>query len=166
MPCPYRCRRVSLLALAFILALSAATGVCAQEEDVVTVPDSPDDPNPQAATVTNNDFEAGNLSGWTTAKTDICRSRAGRHSPRHFERRDRNSQAPCVGTATSRNVQGLTLDTPPAQTSGGGLNSSLSAGIITLKQPLQPGQSIDVNFWLAVVTSGEFRYFLNIEAQP
>ena len=27
-------------------------------------------------------------------------------------------------------------------------------------------QSIDVNFWLAVVTSGEFRYFLNIEAQP
>ena len=63
-------------------------------------------------------------------------------------------------------MQGLTLDTPPSQTSGGGLNSSLSAGTITLKQPLQPGQSVDVNFWLAVVTSGEFRYFLNIEAQP
>jgi len=72
--------------------------------------------------------------------------------------------SPCVGTATSRTLQGLTLDTPPAQTSGGGLNSSLSAGTITLRQPLQPGQSIDVNFWLAVVTSGEFRYFLNIEA--
>ena len=69
-------------------------------------------------------------------------------------------------TPASRNVQGLALDTPPAQTSGGGLNSSLSAGTITLRQPLQPGQSVDVNFWLAVVTSGNFRYFLNIEALP
>ena len=49
-----------------------SAGVRAQGEDVVTVPDSPDDPNPQAATVTNNDFETGNLNGWTTAKTDIC----------------------------------------------------------------------------------------------
>ena len=34
--------------------------------------------------------------------------------------------APCVGTATSRNVQGLTLDTPPAQTSNDSKSSCLS----------------------------------------
>jgi hypothetical protein len=73
--------------------------------------------------------------------------------------------APCVGTGTSRTVLGLTLDTPPTQASGGGLNSTVSAGTITLRQPLLPGQSIDVNFWLAVVTSGNFRFFINIEAQ-
>ncbi len=73
---------------------------------------------------------------------------------------------PCVGTGTSRTVQALMLDAPTTLPSGGGLNSSLRAGTITLQQPLQPGQSVDVNFWLAVVTSGQFRYFLNVEAQP
>src|SRR2546423_13599970 len=72
MSCPYGHRRASLLVLAFILALFTFAGVRAQEEDVVTVPDSPDDPTPQAATVTNNDFETGNLNGWTTAQTSGC----------------------------------------------------------------------------------------------
>jgi hypothetical protein len=44
----------------------------------------------------------------------------------------------------------------------GGLNSSLS---FSLAQPLQPGESIDVNFWLRVVADGEFSFLLNVEAE-
>jgi len=63
-------------------------------------------------------------------------------------------------------LQVLTLDAPTALPNSGGLNSSVRAGTITLQQSLRPGQSVDVNFWLAVVTSGQLRCFLNIEAQP
>ena len=74
--------------------------------------------------------------------------------------------APCIGTGTSRTVQALTLDAPTTHALGGGFNSTVRSGTVTLRQPLQPGQSIDLNFWLAVVTSGKYRYFFNIEAQP
>ena len=151
MSCPYRHRRASLLALAFILAFFTFAGE------------------------TNALFKEGaGLQPSVGVTTNI--EHAFIRKLEHATPQDTNDNAsdfvlvtvntPCVGTATSRSLQGLTLDTPPSQTSGGGLNSSLSIGTITLKQPLQPGQSIDVNFWLAVVTSGEFRYFLNIEAQP
>lgn len=66
----------------------------------------------------------------------------------------------CTMTAT-------TLDTsPPAQTSGGGLNSSLSVGTVTLGTPLQNGQSINVEFLLGIQQTGQFLFFLNIEALP
>jgi hypothetical protein len=63
-------------------------------------------------------------------------------------------------------VQALTLETPPAQTSGGGLNSSLTVGTVALGTPLLTGQSINVEFLLGVQQSGTFKFFVNIEALP
>ena len=63
-------------------------------------------------------------------------------------------------------VRGLTLEEPPAQGSGGGFNSTLSAGTITTESPLAPGASVNVVFRLGVVKSGAFRFFINVEALP
>ncbi|MDQ1560427.1 MAG: hypothetical protein QOD32_3487 [Pyrinomonadaceae bacterium] len=43
----------------------------------------------------------------------------------------------------------------------GGLNTSL---VFALAQPLPPGESVDVNFWLRVVAEGEFSFLVNVEA--
>ena len=69
--------------------------------------------------------------------------------------------APCQVTA-----QATTLETPPAQPNGGGYNSTVSAGTITLGTPLANNASIDVNFTLGVVQAGTFRFKLIIEALP
>jgi hypothetical protein len=63
-------------------------------------------------------------------------------------------------------VQGLTLEQQPTQARGGGLNSSLAAGTITLGTPLASGASINVNMLLGVAQNGTFRFFINIEALP
>jgi len=64
-----------------------------------------------------------------------------------------------MGTLT---VKGTILEQPPAQTSGGGLNS-------TLVVPLPGGAlianaSVDVQFVLGVQQDGNFRFFVNVEA--
>ena len=69
--------------------------------------------------------------------------------------------APCTVT-----VQGTTLEQPPNQPNGGGLNSSLGAGTITLATPLANGASINVQLLLGVQQPGTFRYLLIIEALP
>ena len=69
-----------------------------------------------------------------------------------------------VTGGASRTVQGMTLEEPPAQPNGGGHNSTLAAGTVTLAQPLASGQSVDVQFLVGVMTTGTFRFFLNIEA--
>ncbi|MEP6921359.1 MAG: hypothetical protein ABI967_09550, partial [bacterium] len=63
-------------------------------------------------------------------------------------------------------VRGLTLEQPPNQPNGGGLNSSQSAGIITLGTPLANGANIPVQFVLGVQQSGSYRFFINVEALP
>jgi hypothetical protein len=63
-------------------------------------------------------------------------------------------------------VRGTTVEAPPNQSSGGGLNSSLNVGVISLSQPLAPGQTINVQFVLGVQQSGSFRFFINVEALP
>ena len=70
-----------------------------------------------------------------------------------------------TGSATvpcTVNVQGTTLEEPPAQALGGALNSSM----ITLGTPLANGASINLQFLLGVQTSGSFKFFVNIEALP
>ncbi|HEU4479242.1 MAG TPA: lamin tail domain-containing protein [Pyrinomonadaceae bacterium] len=72
------------------------------------------------------------------------------------------------GTA---DIQGLTLEedtTAPngGQPLGGGFNSTVSAGTITLVTPLAPGASINVHFLLGVQQNGSFRFFVNVEALP
>jgi hypothetical protein len=71
---------------------------------------------------------------------------------------------PC--TAGSQSIEGLTLESPPTQAFGGGYNSSLSAGTITLGTPLAAGASINVNFLLTINQAGTFRFFVNVEALP
>ena len=61
-------------------------------------------------------------------------------------------------------VKGLTLETPPLQPTGGGLNSTLSAGAITLAAPLTAGAKVNVQFRLGVVQGGSYRFYANIEA--
>jgi len=68
---------------------------------------------------------------------------------------------PCTIT-----VRGTTLETPPAQPNGGGLNSTLSVGTITLGTPLANGASLPVRFVLGIQTTGTFRFLLIVEALP
>lgn len=71
---------------------------------------------------------------------------------------------PCGGGTI--NLTGLTLETPPAQGIGGGFNSTLSVGSITLASPLANGASVDVNFVSNILQAGSFRYLIIVEALP
>lgn len=75
-------------------------------------------------------------------------------------------RAPC-GTGTSNiTVQGTTLEQPPSQPNGGGFNSSLSAGTVTLATPLANGASVDVRFLLGIQQTGSFKFYFNVETLP
>jgi hypothetical protein len=65
---------------------------------------------------------------------------------------------PCTIT-----VQGTTLETPPAQSLGGGHNSTIT---VTLGTPLAAGASVNLQFLLGVQQTGSFKFFFNIEALP
>ena len=83
-----------------------------------------------------------------------------------------NDAATCLasnGVATTPctvNVQGTTLEQPPSQPNGGGFNTSLSAGTITLGTPLANGASINLQFLLGIQQTGSFKVFVNVEALP
>jgi hypothetical protein len=61
-------------------------------------------------------------------------------------------------------LRGLTLGQAFDQPEGGGINSTLSVPSITLSTPLAPGASLNVEFRLGVMTNGNFRFFVNVEA--
>jgi CSLREA domain-containing protein len=64
-------------------------------------------------------------------------------------------------------IKATTVETPPAQTSGGGVNSGLLvSGSLTLAQPLASGQSVDVEFLLGVMQSGSYQFVVVVEAAP
>jgi uncharacterized repeat protein (TIGR01451 family) len=73
-------------------------------------------------------------------------------------------RAPCGSETSDVTVQGTTLEQPPVQNNGGGFNSSLSSGTVTLETPLLDGNSIDVRFLLGIMQTGTFKFFINIEA--
>lgn len=83
-----------------------------------------------------------------------------------------NDSATCASTGTpstppcSVTVQGTTLEQPPNQVGGGGLNSSLALGTITLANPLANGASVNLQFLLGVQQTGSFRFLVIIEALP
>ena len=83
-----------------------------------------------------------------------------------------NDSATCLasnGVATTPctvNVQGTTLEQPPSQLNGGGFNSTMSAGTVTLGTPLANGASINVRFLLGIQQTGTFKFFVNVEALP
>jgi len=61
-------------------------------------------------------------------------------------------------------VQGTFAQTPPAQASGGGLNTSV--GIVDFPGTLAPNATVDVRFVLGVQVNGGFRFTVNVEALP
>lgn len=67
---------------------------------------------------------------------------------------------------TVKTVQGTTVEQPPAQPNGGGFNTSMTVGVVSLAQPLAPGASVDVQFLLGVQQTGSFHFLINIEALP
>jgi glucose/arabinose dehydrogenase len=71
----------------------------------------------------------------------------------------------CAGTRAVV-IDGLTLESPPAQAEGGGHNSSLAVGTITPQKPLPPGASVNVEFLLGVERPGLHRFLINVEALP
>jgi len=73
---------------------------------------------------------------------------------------------PCGSGTSNVTVNGTTLEQPPSQPNGGGFNSSMSAGTITLATPLANGASVDVRFLLGIQQTGSFKFFINVEALP
>lgn len=73
---------------------------------------------------------------------------------------------PCGSGTSNVTTQGTTLEQPPSQPNGGGFNSTLSAGTITLATPLANGASLDVRFLLGIQQTGSFKFYLNVEALP
>ena len=72
-----------------------------------------------------------------------------------------------VSTAAgNKTVQGATVDTPPAQALGGGLNSSLAAGTVTLATQLAPGASVNLHFLFGVEQAGDYDLGFVIESSP
>lgn len=75
-----------------------------------------------------------------------------------------NDTTVVLSNGTQVLVRGTTVETPPQQPSGGGLNTSLGVLAYSLSQPLAPGASTNVQFVLGVQQSGSFRFFINVEA--
>jgi hypothetical protein len=83
-----------------------------------------------------------------------------------------NDAATCVATGTPTTVpcqvtaKGTTLETPPSQPNGGGLNSTLAVGSVNLGAPLASQASVDVQFLLGIEMTGSFRFLIITEALP
>lgn len=74
--------------------------------------------------------------------------------------RARSSSVIVVGPST---VQGTTLETPPVQALGGGVNSTLAASTVTLGTPLANGASINLRFLFGIEQHGDYRIGIVIE---
>lgn len=75
-------------------------------------------------------------------------------------------RAPCGSGTSFVTAFGTTLEQPPTQASGGGFNSSLSVPTVTLAQPLDPGETIDLRFLFGLVQHGQYKLGLVSEALP
>jgi hypothetical protein len=73
---------------------------------------------------------------------------------------------PCGSGTSNVTVQGTTLEQPPSQPNGGGFNSSMSSGTVTLATPLANGATLDMRFLLGIQQTGSFKFFVNVEALP
>jgi hypothetical protein len=81
---------------------------------------------------------------------------------------------PCTSLPTT--IFGTTLEEPPSQPNGGGLNSTLSAGTITLATPLPPTDNpatvgivenvYDFQLQFGIQNPGRFKVYVNVEALP
>jgi uncharacterized repeat protein (TIGR01451 family) len=78
------------------------------------------------------------------------------------------SSAPIVVSTTAGNktVLGTTLETPPFQPNGGGINASLSAGTVTLATPLANGASVNLRFLFGIQQTGDYDIAIVLESLP
>ena len=75
-------------------------------------------------------------------------------------------RAPCGSGTSNITVRGTTLEQPASQPNGGGFNSTLSAGTVTLATPLANGASIDLRLLLGIQQTGSYKFYLNVEVLP
>ena len=74
---------------------------------------------------------------------------------------------PCGSGTSNITVHGTTLEQSGIlQPNGGGFNSTLSAGTITLGTPLANGASVDIRFLMGIQQTGTFKLYMNIEVLP
>jgi hypothetical protein len=73
---------------------------------------------------------------------------------------------PCGSGTSNITVQGTTLEQPASQPNGGGFNSVMSVGSVTLANPLAAGASIDVRFLLGVQQNGTLKVGIIPETLP
>ena len=66
----------------------------------------------------------------------------------------------------NRTVRGAQLQEPPGQPNGGGINSSLVIPHVSVIDPLEPGESVHVQFRLGVEQSGQYRFCVHSETLP
>ncbi len=70
----------------------------------------------------------------------------------------------CSGPGAAITINGTTVEVPPAQASGGGLNTSMT---VTLPGGmLANGAAVNVQFLLGIQQGGAYRFFINVEALP
>ena len=74
--------------------------------------------------------------------------------------------APCTVSVQGADLEGGEVGESPNQPNGGGFNSSMSAGTVTLGAPLADGASLNIQFLLGIQGTGNFRFYVNIEALP
>ncbi|MDT7603650.1 MAG: hypothetical protein QOF61_1647, partial [Acidobacteriota bacterium] len=112
-----------------------------------------------------------NLTGATLARvrfrvTEITTLNSPPAAALHADLRVLSSPDVTVTTRDGRQLtlKGATLEQPPAQTLGGGLNSSLTLDLSA--SPLAPGATVDVQFLLGVMREGKYRFVVIVEALP
>lgn len=71
------------------------------------------------------------------------------------------SAAPCTIV-----IEGTRVEQPPSQPNGGAFNSTYTVDSIPLAGALPPGASVNIRLLLGIQQTGNFRFFLNIEALP
>lgn len=75
-----------------------------------------------------------------------------------------NDPATCGGPAPCNvTVVGTTLEQPPTQSSGGGVNSTLGVGTITTATPLPAGASVNLHLLFGVQQTGDYHVSIVIE---
>src|SRR5262245_46421071 len=80
-------------------------------------------------------------------------------------------RAPCGAGTSNITVHGTTLEQATGapntgQPNGGGFNSSMGVGFITLGTPLANGASVDVRFLFGIQQTGSYRIAIQLEALP